>query len=123
MTSGSLLLQALSECPVPVMIRHRPLAMERIDPAYGAEEMPRHARVPVILAEHIRARQQGEGIFMHAGHQRAFHTAQRTVTPVDIADLRRDAEPDRAAMAGAFILGHAFLACVSQAHITRCSRF
>jgi hypothetical protein len=72
-----------------VIWRH-PLAVEWINAADFAKEVPRGFGVVLILGERLFARQQLKLTFMHFDHQRIFATADAAITHGQFREISFD---------------------------------
>src|SRR3954466_5677838 len=75
--------------------------MERIDPAHLAEEVPRSARMELVLDERIFTSEQLEFALMHFHHQRILPRADRAIARCQLRKIGFDLEPDSLAVARA----------------------
>ena len=87
----------------PEIVGRDALAMKRVDAANLAEEVTGGFGMELVLGERFFASQQFETTLVHLDHQGVLATANRAVASREFREIGLDLEPDRAAVAAAFV--------------------
>lgn len=83
------------------IVRRDTLAVEWVNTANFAKEMPSGLRVVLIFSKRVAAGEKNELAFVNLDHQRVFSSADRAVTLSELWEIRFDLESDTAAMTAA----------------------
>ena len=81
------------------MIGRSAFIVKHIYPANRAEIVLRNFHIPLIEAQRVLARRDGEVRLRHFHHDRPAHHAERAVACRELSERRGDLELDSAAMA------------------------